>query len=129
MERDERGRVLSKRGRCPICKKTQTVLIDEDFDCCEPEEKEEEINEPMPKMVIIGNHDQAGFSVKDMIIAMIGLGWKDIEALHYELRTFGFDYCMRIDRETLDHILDELVDDMAIDILRDTNRVFRLEAE
>ena len=40
MERDENGRGLSKTGRCPICKKRIRVLADEDFECCEVEEKE-----------------------------------------------------------------------------------------
>ena len=129
MERDNLGRVLAKYGRCGICGKRVSALADEDFECCEPEQEEEERQEPSCKLVMIGNHDQKGFSVKDVIIAMIGQGWKDLKALRYELRTFGFDYVMRLDEETLVHILEELEEDNFIEVYWCTERVRRLEAE
>lgn len=129
MERDENGRALAKYGKCGTCGRRVSALADEDFECCEPRQEEEERHEPMAKMVIIGNHDQRGFSAKDVIIAMIGEGWKDITKLHAELRTFGFDFCMRIDRETLVHILEELEEDEMVEVYWDTERVSRFEVE
>lgn len=130
MERDENGRALAKYGKCGTCGRRVSALADEDFECCEPEQEEgEERQEPSAKMVIIGNHDQKGFSVKDIVIAMMGQGWRGIETLRYELRTFGFDYVMSLDKETLIHILKELEEDNFVEVYWDTERVRRIEVE
>lgn len=131
MERDEHGRALAKTGRCGVCGKRQRVLADEDFDCCDRYEKEEEEerHEPMTKMIIVDNCDQRTFSVKDVIIAMIGEDWKDFTKLLYQLRTFGFDFCMMIDKDTLIHILEELEEDGMVEVYWDTERISRVEPE
>lgn len=132
MERDENGRALAKTGQCPVCRKRLRVLADEDFDCCEiPGEQEDEnhIAEPVPRLIMENNHTKINFSVKDIILAMIGVGWKDFKALRYELRTVGYDSVMRIDEDVLVYLLEELEEDGYVEILWDTERIKRIERE
>lgn len=134
MERDENGRALAKYGRCGICGKRVSALADEDFECCEEdyncqEEEEEGGHEPASKLITVDNHMKMTFSAKDIILAMIGIGWKDFKALRYELRSVGFDTVMVIDEEVLVHLIEELEEDEFVEVYWDTERVRRIEQE
>jgi len=130
MERDELGRPLTKTGQCPICRKRTRVLADEDFDCCESYEKEEEIDfTPAVRLINYNTCDKPKFTAKDIIMAMIGQGWKDIKALRYEIRSIGFDNVMMIDEDFLIKLLEDLEEDGFIGAYWDTERVKRIERE
>ncbi|MBF31881.1 MAG: hypothetical protein CL529_11990 [Aequorivita sp.] len=132
MERDENGRVLSKTGQCPVCRKRLRVLADEDFDCCEVREQvydEFEGVVPNRKLVNLENQGEIKFSVKDMILAMMGQDWVNIKNLHHNLEAIGFDSVMVISREHLISLLEDLETDETIEAHWDMENFKRIELE
>lgn len=127
MERDEMGRVLSKSGKCPICGKRQTVLIDEDIDCCDRYEEEEIEEEEGPAQVLVtcGNDAKRNFTARDLILAMIGEAWIDIDKVRRNIENIGADFIAVVDSEEFDKILKEMEEEELISVYWDIRSVGR----
>lgn len=131
MERDNLGKPLVKIGFCKTCGKSGSVLVDEDFECCEEVANEEIYKpyEPSRKLVTSENFKKITFSVMDMILAMTGRGWKSFKALREDLESVGFDYVMMIDDETLIYIIEQLEGDEFIEVNWDGEYLKRIDKE
>jgi hypothetical protein len=133
MERDRNGRALAKYGKCGTCGKRVSALADEDFECCEEVSayKIEEFQklEPAMRLVIATNYKKVSFSARDLILAMIGVGWADIDSLRSNLRSVGMDSVMLITKEDLVSILEDMELEEFVEVYWDTERVRRIEAE